>query len=48
MNLVNLRDFFGVASKLKEIIFKNNNQIKSTVTTDQSVANYRIGIQMKK
>ena len=48
MNLVNLRDFFGVASKLKEIIFKNNNQIKSTVTNDQSVANYRIGIQMKK
>ena len=33
MNLVNLRDCLGVAAKLKESIFKNNNQIKSTVTT---------------
>ena len=59
-----LRDFHGVAAKLKESIFKNNNQIKSTVTTRtwvlstewtiergfcrQSVANYKIGIQMRK
>ena len=33
MNLVNLRDFLDVAAKLKDSIFKNNNQIKSTVTT---------------
>ena len=33
MNLVNLRDFLGAATTLKESIFKNNNQIKSTVTT---------------
>ena len=31
MNLANLRDSLGVAIKLKESIFKNNNQIKSTV-----------------
>ena len=33
MNFVNLRDFLGVAAKLKESIFKNNNQVKSTVTS---------------
>ena len=33
LNLVNLRDLFGVGTKLKESIFKNNNQINSTVTT---------------
>ena len=33
MNLVNLRDFLGVATKLKESIFKNNNEVKSDVTT---------------
>ena len=33
MNLVKLRNFLGVATKLKENIFKNNNQIESTVTT---------------
>ena len=33
MNLVNLRDFLGAATKLKESIFKNNNQINFTVTT---------------
>ena len=33
MNLVNLRNFLGVTTKLEESIFKNNNQIKSTVTT---------------
>ena len=33
MTLVNLRDFLGIAKKLKESIFKNNNQIKSVVTT---------------
>ena len=27
------RDFFGVGTKLKKSIFKNNNQINSTVTT---------------
>ena len=27
------RDLFGVGTKLKESIFKNNNQINSTVTT---------------
>ena len=30
---MNLRDFLRAATKLKESIFKNNNQIKSTVTT---------------
>ena len=33
LNLVNLRDLFGVRKKLKESIFKNNNQISSTLTT---------------
>ena len=28
-----LRDLFGVGKKLKESIFKNNNQINSTVAT---------------
>ena len=28
--LVNLRDLFGIGTKLKESIFKNNNQIIST------------------
>ena len=37
MNFVNLRDFLGAAIKLKESIFKNNNQIKSTVTTKNMV-----------
>ena len=32
-NLVNLRDFFSVGTKLKERIFKTNNQINSTVIT---------------
>ena len=30
---VNLRDLFGVGTKLKENIFKNINQMNSTVTT---------------
>ena len=29
---MNLRDFFGVGTKLKESIFKSNSQINSTVT----------------
>ena len=33
LNLVNLRDLFGVRTKFKESIFKNNNQINYTVTT---------------
>ena len=34
MNLMNnLRDFLVVGTKLKESVFKNNNQINSTVTT---------------
>ena len=33
MNLENLRDFLDVATKLKESIFKKNNQIKSTVAS---------------
>ena len=33
LNLVNLRDLFGVGTKLKERIFKNNNQMNSTLTT---------------
>ena len=33
LNLVNLSDLFGVGRKLKESVFKNNNQINSTVTT---------------
>ena len=33
LNLVKLRDLFGVGKKLKESIFKNNNQISSTLTT---------------
>ena len=33
LNLVNLRDFLCVGTKLKESIFKNNNQINSNVTT---------------
>ena len=33
LNLVNLTDLVGVEIKLKENIFKNNNQINSTVTT---------------
>ena len=34
LNLLNLRDLFGVSTKLKEIIFKNNHQMNSTVTTE--------------
>ena len=30
LNLVSLRDLFGVGTKLKESIFKKNNQINST------------------
>ena len=30
---MNLRDLFGVGTKLKESIIKNNNQISFTVTT---------------
>ena len=55
MTLVNLRDFLGVATKLKKSMFKNSNQIKCynqnmgfVNRIDQSVANYRIGTQMKK
>ena len=33
LNFLNLRDLFDVWIKLKESIFKNNNQINSTVTT---------------
>ena len=32
LNFLNLRDLLGVWIKLKESIFKNNNQINSTVT----------------
>ena len=35
--LVNLRDLFGVAAKLKESIFKNNNETNYNVTTKTSV-----------
>ena len=46
---MNLRDFPGVGTKLKESTVKNNNQINFTVLTkNMSVANCRIGIQMKK
>ena len=54
-NLVNLKDFLGVEAKLKENIFKSNNQMNSTVTTrtwvlsmEWSVANCKISIGMKK
>ena len=47
MTLVNLRDFLGVATKLKESMFKNRN-MGFVNRIDQSVANYRIGTQMKK
>ena len=33
LNFLNLRDLFGIWRKLKESIFKNSNQINSTVTT---------------
>ena len=33
LNPLNLRDLFGVRTKLKENLFKYNNQINSTVTT---------------
>ena len=33
LNLVKVRDFFGVGTKLKESIFKNDRQIDSTITT---------------
>ena len=33
LNLLNLRDLFGVGTNLNESIFKSNNQINSTVTT---------------
>ena len=58
MNLVNLRDFLGTATKLKErnyIQEQQPNQIHCynqnmgfVDRMDQSVASYRIGIQMKK
>ena len=57
LNFLNLRDLFGVWTKLKESIFKNNNQFNSTVTTrtwfffdrmDQNVFKYKTGIRMKK
>ena len=56
LNFLNLRDLFDVWIKLKESIFKNNNQINSTVTTrtgfsfermGHSISNYKIGIRMK-
>ena len=56
LNLVNIRDLFGVGTKLKEIMFRYN-QINSTVTArtwvfvnrmDQNVAKCRIGTRMKK
>ena len=58
MNLVNLRDFLGAATKLKErkyIQEQQPNQIHCynqnmgfVNRMDQSVANYKTGIQMKK
>ena len=55
LNLVNPRDLFGVGTKLKKIIFKNNNQISFTFTTRTWVLSIEwtrmwpsIGIQMKK
>ena len=33
LNVVNLRDLFGVGIKLNRRIFKHSNQIKSTITT---------------
>ena len=52
---MNLRDLFGVGTKLKNDIFKNNNQISSTVTTRTCALSTEwtktwpsIGIQMKK
>ena len=56
LNFLNLRDLFDVWIKLKESIFKNNNQINSTVTTrtgfsfermGHSISKYKIGIRMK-
>ena len=54
LNLVNLRDLFGVGTKLKENIFKNNNLISSTATTRTWVLSTEwtktwpsIGIQIK-
>ena len=55
LNLVNLRDLFGVGTKLKNNIFKNNIQISFTVTTKTSVLSTEwarawpsIGTRMKK
>ena len=57
LNFLNLRYLLGVSTKLKENIFKKNNQINSTVTTrtwfffdrmDQNVFKYKTGIRMKK
>ena len=54
MHLVNLRDLLDVGTKLKNNIFKNNNQISSTVTTRMWVLSTEwtrtwlsIGIRMK-
>ena len=50
---MNLRDSFGLGTKLKESIFNNNNQINSIVTTRTWVlptewTKYRIWILLKK
>ena len=37
LNLFNLRNFFGVRTKVKESIFKNNNRINFTAATRTSV-----------
>ena len=41
LNFMNLRDLFGVWRKLKESIFKNSNQISSTVTTRTGIFSKR-------
>ena len=43
LNFMNLRGLFGVWKKLKENIFKNNNQINSTVTTRRGVFFRKVG-----
>ena len=56
LSLVNLRDLFGIGTKLNESIFKNNNQIISLINQSMAlvnrmnwnVAKYSFGIQMKK
>ena len=54
LNLVNLRDLFGVVTKLKKTIFKKNNQISSTITVKTLVLSTEwtrtwpsVGIRMK-